>query len=218
MQVKICIVRGFQRLRGEMAFTLITIFANLLISLVLGSIFYDLPDSVASFYSRGALLFVTVLFNALTSALEVGFGPCDIRQNTNSLGPAALCHTPSDRKARLFCILPPRFGCDRLDGDRTSLQDHLRDCVQCAALLYGQLETRSRTILCLLPVRFQLHFDDVHDISVDGTGDSDDFTSSSADDRLHLDAHYLHWICSANQEYAGLASVAQLSQPHRLRF
>ncbi|KAG4411809.1 hypothetical protein IFR04_015054 [Cadophora malorum] len=71
MQVKICIVRGFQRLRGEMAFTLITIFANLLISLVLGSIFYDLPDSVASFYSRGALLFVTVLFNALTSALEV---------------------------------------------------------------------------------------------------------------------------------------------------
>ncbi|KAG4433363.1 hypothetical protein IFR05_011147 [Cadophora sp. M221] len=71
MQVQICITRGFQRLRGEMAFTLITIFANLLISLVLGSIFYDLPDSVDGFYGRGALLFVAVLFNALTSALEV---------------------------------------------------------------------------------------------------------------------------------------------------
>jgi hypothetical protein len=71
MQVKICMIRGFQRLRAEKTFTLITIFANLLISLVLGSIFYDLPDSTDSFYGRGALLFVTVLFNALTSALEV---------------------------------------------------------------------------------------------------------------------------------------------------
>ena len=71
MQVKICIIRGFQRLRGEITFTLITMFANVLIALVLGSIFYNLPESAASFYSRGALLFVTVLFNALTSALEV---------------------------------------------------------------------------------------------------------------------------------------------------
>ncbi len=72
MQIQICITRGFQRLRAEMAFTLITMLANILIALVLGSIFYDLPDSADSFYGRGALLFVTVLFNALTSALEVG--------------------------------------------------------------------------------------------------------------------------------------------------
>jgi len=71
MQVKICIIRGFQRLAGDKAFTSITILGNIVISLVLGSIFFNLPDSTASFYGRDALLFVVVLFNALTSALEV---------------------------------------------------------------------------------------------------------------------------------------------------
>lgn len=60
MQIKICIVRGFQRLVGEKAFAVITIAGNLLISLVLGSIFFNLPDTTASFYGRGALLFVAV--------------------------------------------------------------------------------------------------------------------------------------------------------------
>lgn len=71
MQVKICIIRGFQRLLGDKTFTSVTIAGNVIISLVLGSIFLNLPDSTASFYGRGALLFVVVLFNALTSALEV---------------------------------------------------------------------------------------------------------------------------------------------------
>lgn len=64
-------MRGFQRLRGFKAFTIVTILGNLVISLVLGSIFYKLPDTTESFFARGALLFVAILFNALTSVLEV---------------------------------------------------------------------------------------------------------------------------------------------------
>jgi hypothetical protein len=36
-----------------------------------GSVFYNLPDDTASFYSRGALLFFSILMNAFASALEV---------------------------------------------------------------------------------------------------------------------------------------------------
>jgi hypothetical protein len=72
MEVKICIIRGFQRLRGDKTFTAVTVAGNIIISLVLGSIFFKLPNSTESFYGRGALLFVVVLFNSLTSALEVG--------------------------------------------------------------------------------------------------------------------------------------------------
>lgn len=64
-------IRGFQRLLGFKGFTVVTVLGNLVIALVLGSIFYKLPDTTESFFARGALLFVAVLFNALTSALEV---------------------------------------------------------------------------------------------------------------------------------------------------
>lgn len=70
-QVKICMIRGFQRLRGEKIFTLVTIAGNIVISLIVGSIFFLLPATTGSFFGRSAVLFVAVLFNALTSALEV---------------------------------------------------------------------------------------------------------------------------------------------------
>lgn len=71
MQIHLCIVRGFQRLRAESTFMLITIMGNFVMSLILGSVFYNLPVTTASFYGRGTLLFFAILFNALSSALEV---------------------------------------------------------------------------------------------------------------------------------------------------
>lgn len=64
-------IRGFQRLRAESAFAIITVAVNLIMSIVLGSVFYDLSSNSSSFTLRGTLLFFAVLFNALSSALEV---------------------------------------------------------------------------------------------------------------------------------------------------
>ena len=64
--------RGYQRLVGEMLFPLVTIAGNAAISLILGSIFYDLPKTADSINSRCILLFFAILFNGLSSALEVG--------------------------------------------------------------------------------------------------------------------------------------------------
>ncbi len=71
MQVRLCIVRGFQRPGGDQTFFFVTVFGSLLVSIVLGSVFYDIPPTAENLNRRCVLLFFTVLFNALKSALEV---------------------------------------------------------------------------------------------------------------------------------------------------
>ena len=70
-QIKLCMSRGFQRLRGDMSLTLTGLIFNLIMALVIGSVFYDLPEDTGSFFSRGALLFFAVLLNAFASNLEI---------------------------------------------------------------------------------------------------------------------------------------------------
>lgn len=42
-------------------------------SIILGSMFYDLPQDSSSFFGRGVLLFFTVLLNTFLGAFEVSF-------------------------------------------------------------------------------------------------------------------------------------------------
>ncbi|KAK2777591.1 multidrug resistance protein cdr1 [Colletotrichum kahawae] len=71
MQVWLCMMRGYQRLLGDKLFFFVTVFGNLVISLVLGSIFFDLPSDASSMNSRCILLFFAILFNGVSSALEI---------------------------------------------------------------------------------------------------------------------------------------------------
>ncbi|MCJ1478445.1 hypothetical protein MMC13_007125 [Lambiella insularis] len=70
-QVQLCLQRGFNRLKGDPSLTFTQLFGNFLVALVIGSVFYNLPDTSGSFYSRGALLFFAILINAFGSALEI---------------------------------------------------------------------------------------------------------------------------------------------------
>ena len=70
-QIWLCMRRGMQRLRGDITFFVVTVLGNFVISLVLGSVFYKLPDDASSINSRCILLFFAILFNALSSALEI---------------------------------------------------------------------------------------------------------------------------------------------------
>ena len=71
MQIKLCMNRGFQRIRGDMSLTLSGMIGNTVMALIIGSVFYNLPSNTGSFYSRGALLFFAILLNAFSSFLEV---------------------------------------------------------------------------------------------------------------------------------------------------
>ncbi|KAE8325069.1 ABC-2 type transporter-domain-containing protein [Aspergillus sergii] len=70
-QISLCVVRGFQRLKGDSSLTVTALIGNFIIALIVASVFFNLEDNTASFYSRGALLFYAVLLNAFSSALEI---------------------------------------------------------------------------------------------------------------------------------------------------
>ncbi|EXJ71555.1 uncharacterized protein A1O5_05363 [Cladophialophora psammophila CBS 110553] len=70
MQLELCMRRGYQRLKGDMVVTVAGILFNPIMAFVIGSVFYNLPNETGSLYSRGALLFFTVLLVAFAFALE----------------------------------------------------------------------------------------------------------------------------------------------------
>ncbi|WRT64947.1 uncharacterized protein IL334_001887 [Kwoniella shivajii] len=70
-QVRLCLQRGFQRLRADPSLTFTQLFGNFAMGLIISSIFYNLPRDTSSFYSRGALLFFAILMAAFSSALEI---------------------------------------------------------------------------------------------------------------------------------------------------
>jgi ATP-binding cassette subfamily G (WHITE) protein 2 (PDR) len=70
-QVKLCLRRGFWRLKGDPSLTLTQLFGNFVMALIISSVFYNLPQTTNSFYSRSAILFFAILLNAFGSALEV---------------------------------------------------------------------------------------------------------------------------------------------------
>ncbi|CAG8139031.1 unnamed protein product [Penicillium olsonii] len=70
-QINLNLHRGFQRLKADMTLTYSALFGNFFISLILGSVFYNLPADTTSFFSRGVLLFYAVLLAAFASALEI---------------------------------------------------------------------------------------------------------------------------------------------------
>ncbi|KAF2812667.1 ABC drug exporter AbcA [Mytilinidion resinicola] len=70
-QVRLCLWRGLQRLKGDPSLTLTMLFGNFIFALIIGSVFYNLKHDTGSFYSRGALLFFAILMNAFGSALEI---------------------------------------------------------------------------------------------------------------------------------------------------
>ncbi|XMA11583.1 hypothetical protein WAI453_004374 [Rhynchosporium graminicola] len=70
-QVALCLRRGFWRLKGDPSLTLTQLFGNFIMALIISSIFYNLPPTTDSFFSRSALVFFAILMNAFGSALEI---------------------------------------------------------------------------------------------------------------------------------------------------
>ncbi|KAK7228244.1 hypothetical protein V2G26_000414 [Clonostachys chloroleuca] len=70
-QVRLALWRGYRRLRADPGFTVASLLFNVIIALLLGSMFYNLKPDTSTFYYRGGLIFFSLLFNAFSSQLEV---------------------------------------------------------------------------------------------------------------------------------------------------
>jgi ATP-binding cassette subfamily G (WHITE) protein 2 (PDR) len=109
MQVKLCLGRAFQRLRGDMTLLLTGWVSNGIMALVIGSVFYNLPHNTGALYSRGALLFFAILLNAFSSALEI-LTLFQQRPIVEKHTKYAFYHPFSEAIASMICDLPNKIG------------------------------------------------------------------------------------------------------------
>ncbi|KAL8736690.1 MAG: hypothetical protein Q9166_000056 [cf. Caloplaca sp. 2 TL-2023] len=108
MQVSLCVRRGFQRLKGDASLALTGIIGNSIMALIIGSVFYNLPEDTGSFYARGALLFFAILLNAFSSYLEI-LTIYAQRPIVEKQSKYAFYHPSSEAVASMICDLPNKF-------------------------------------------------------------------------------------------------------------
>ncbi|KAJ0415291.1 ABC-2 type transporter-domain-containing protein [Aspergillus carlsbadensis] len=71
MQVRLCMRRGFLLLRNDFPTTMSTVVVHVVLSVILGSVFYNSPSDSSAFFQKGAILFFAVLMNALITMNEI---------------------------------------------------------------------------------------------------------------------------------------------------
>ncbi|KAF5372488.1 hypothetical protein D9758_005173 [Tetrapyrgos nigripes] len=108
MQVGLCLQRGWQRLLGNPSMSISIVGGNLFLSLVTGSVFYNLETNTGSFYSRGVLLFFAILMNAFSSMLEI-MALYEQRPIVEKHSRMALYHPFTEAMASMICDLPTKI-------------------------------------------------------------------------------------------------------------
>ncbi|KAF2847006.1 ABC multidrug transporter-like protein [Plenodomus tracheiphilus IPT5] len=108
MQVKLCTTRAYQRILGDIASTATQAGLNLVIALIVGSIYFGHSDGTSSFAGRGAVLFLAILFNALTSIGEISglYAQRPIVEKHNSY---AFYHPACEAIAGIVADVPVKF-------------------------------------------------------------------------------------------------------------
>ena len=107
-QILVCITRGFQRLRNDLIPPVSSIVGNAILSILLGSVFYNLADDSGSFFSRGIALFFIVLTNTFLGAFE-GVQLWDHRPIVEKHFQYASYHPSAEAVASMICDLPNKI-------------------------------------------------------------------------------------------------------------
>ncbi|KAF3939272.1 hypothetical protein ABW19_dt0207177 [Dactylella cylindrospora] len=108
MQVRLCTKRAYQRMWMDITSTATHVIANIVLALIIGSIFYGTPLSTASFFSKTGLLFFAILLNALSSITEINmlYDQRPIVEKHNSY---AFYHPWTEAAAGIVSDIPVKF-------------------------------------------------------------------------------------------------------------
>lgn len=71
MQTRLCIIRAYQRICNDKVSTVTTVVGQIIMALIVGSIFYGTPNTTGAFFAKGSVLFFAILLNALVSISEI---------------------------------------------------------------------------------------------------------------------------------------------------
>lgn len=107
-EIHLCTVRAFQRLCQDLTPPISGIVGNVIISVILGSMFYNMPKDTSSFFGRGVLLFFTILTNTLLASFE-GVQLWDHRPIVEKHYRFAFYHRSAEAIASMLCDLPNKI-------------------------------------------------------------------------------------------------------------
>lgn len=71
MQIRLCLKRAFQRMRNDLPTAMSTVVVQVVLAFIIGSIFYNSPNTSDAFFQKGAVIFFAVLMNALITINEI---------------------------------------------------------------------------------------------------------------------------------------------------
>ncbi|KEQ91070.1 hypothetical protein AUEXF2481DRAFT_70340 [Aureobasidium subglaciale EXF-2481] len=105
VQIKACTKRAYQRLWNDKASTLTVVLGQIIMGLVVGSVYYGVQNSTGSFFARGSTLFFAVLLNALIAITEINnlYQQRPIVQKHTSY---AFCHPSAEALAGVISDAP----------------------------------------------------------------------------------------------------------------
>ncbi|OWY47195.1 abc multidrug transporter [Alternaria alternata] len=108
MQIKLNTRRAYQRIWGDVASTATQAGLNVIIALIVGSIYFGHSNGSSSFQGRGAVIFLAILFNALTSIGEISglYAQRPIVEKHNSY---AFYHPSTEAIAGIVADIPVKF-------------------------------------------------------------------------------------------------------------
>ncbi|KAH7116250.1 ABC-2 type transporter [Dendryphion nanum] len=108
MQIRLNTKRAYQRIWGDFAATATQASLNIVMALIVGSIFFGTPDTTASFFSKGSVLFLAILFNALTAISEIN-SLYDQRPIVEKHASYAFYHPFTEAIAGIVADIPVKF-------------------------------------------------------------------------------------------------------------
>nr|ACK99557.1 ATP binding cassette transporter Abc1p [Pichia kudriavzevii] len=108
MQIKLIAQRNIWRTKGDPSIMMFSVIANIIMGLIISSLFYNLSATTGTFYYRSAAMFFAVLFNAFSSLLEV-MSLFESRPIVEKHKMFALYHPSADAFASIFTELPAKI-------------------------------------------------------------------------------------------------------------
>ncbi|KAM6506920.1 hypothetical protein FALCPG4_018738 [Fusarium falciforme] len=108
MQVSLCTKRAYQRIWNDISATATAVASNLILALIIGSIFFGNPNATVGFYGKGSVLFMAVLLNALTAISEINSMYAQ-REIVTKHASFAFYHPAAEAAAGIVADIPIKF-------------------------------------------------------------------------------------------------------------
>lgn len=227
-QVLLCLWRGFKLLKGDPSVTLTMLIGNFIQFLVIGSVFYNLPQDTNSLFRRGVLIFMGIALNAFASILEILtlYAKRPIVEKHNRY---ALYHPSAEAIAAMLTDLPYKIvNCILVNVTVYFMANLNRAAGPFFFYLFVSfLLTLTMVSLlcfphCILPSPAAYNKSDrpkiVDVVPFHGLRNQDYRTSPGSYDHSPAGHHPVHGLLNPNSAHARLVTLDQLRQPSGLRF